>query len=195
MISFICFLVHCHTSPPPKWEEAGESVIFSISVVHWWIIRVKNSIWHMVSTQYSFVEWMNMLIIVINGASQIFLGELFPKSLCTMDSSSIIIQQHFLEIYFLHIYSAYLFEIRYLRMWVRFICVCFISVAAFLSIYDPKSNSIPETKKMYSSMNKFWFTIWKEAKKIAIDRKMKIKKRHISVQLKLVQCRLPIVSQ
>lgn len=36
-----------------------------------------------------------------------------------------------------------------------YVCVYFISIAAFLSIYDPKKYQFLKPKKMYNSMNKF----------------------------------------
>lgn len=35
----------------------------------------------------------------------------------------------------------------------------------FCEFMIQKVTQFPNPKKMYSSMNKFWFTVWKEAKK------------------------------
>lgn len=113
-----------------------------------------------------FICWVNKYVNHSNKWCFInFLGGFFSlKLLCTMCISSIIIPQHFLEIS--SPYIGYLFISDKIPKTVRFICMCFISIAIFLSIYNPKKylNSL-NLKKMYTSMNKFWFTIWKEAKK------------------------------
>lgn len=139
MISCTCFLAQCHTCPPPKCKVAAEAVILSIWIVRWWIIGAQNSLTH---DRYSkFICWVNKYVNHSNkwcatnflGGIFFFLVEVIMYYGYLIYYNSATLSRGFSPIYRIPIYLR-----RYLRIWVRFICVYFISIAAFLSIFDPK---------------------------------------------------------